>query len=197
MRGLLRFLALVAGIAAGAATAQQTDRLLSPILTIDQDRLFEQTRPGADLLQALESAAGVLAAENRRIELELAEEERTIAEERASMTVEEFAQRADAFDQRVQAIRAEQDEKARAFNTQREQARQEFFVEVGDILSQIVVERGAVIVLDLRDVFLSADQIDITDEAIARVNAAFDETEPEEPPEPAPADPAEPPSDNQ
>ena len=38
-------------------------------------------------------------------------------------------------------------------------------------------ERGAVIVLDLRDVFLSADQIDITEEAIERVNATLQPAE--------------------
>ena len=37
-----------------------------------------------------------------------------------------------------------------------------------------LTERGALIVLDRRDVFLSADRIDITDEAIERVNANAD-----------------------
>ena len=180
MRGLLQSLLVGIMLTTGAAWAQNSDIFRSPILTIDQDRLFEQTRPGADRVAALEAAAAELAAENRRIEAELAEEERVLADERADMSVEEFTERAEDFNQRVQMIRAQQDEKARAFNIQRDEARQAFFAEVGDILSQIVVERGAVIVLDLRDVFLSADQIDITDDAITRVNAAFDPDPPQE-----------------
>ena len=57
----------------------------------------------------------------------------------------------------------------------RETMRQEFFAEVADIIAGIVRERGAIIVLDRREVFLSADGIDITDEAIARVNALGDQ----------------------
>ena len=177
MRWLLSAFALGALVAAGAADAQTRDVLFSPILTIDQDRLFEQTRAGADRAQALEAAAAELAAENRRIEAELAAEERLLAETRESMPADEFAAAADAFDQKVQAIRAEQNRKAVAFGAQRDEVRQEFFAEVGDVLSSIVRERGAVIVLDLRDVFLSADQIDITEEAIERVNATLQPAE--------------------
>ena len=43
---------------------------------------------------------------------------------------------------------------------------------IAALISEIVRERGALIVLDRRDVFLSADRIDITDDAIARINAA-------------------------
>ena len=57
MRWLLSAFALGALVAAGAADAQTRDVLFSPILTIDQDRLFEQTRAGADRAQALEAAA--------------------------------------------------------------------------------------------------------------------------------------------
>ncbi len=75
------------------------------------------------------------------------------------------------------------------------------------VLSDLVRERGAVVVLDRRDVFLSADAIDITDEAIARLNTAEPQIEPppaaatedEAAPEAAgdapPADAAAPPAD--
>ena len=48
------------------------------------------------------------------------------------------------------------------------------FNDIAALISEIVRERGALIVLDRRDVFLSADRIDITDDAIARINAASD-----------------------
>ena len=79
---------------------------------------------------------------------------------------------ADAFDARVQRIRAEQDEKGRTLTRQQEEARAVFFQDVAGIISEIVREKGAVGGLNRRDVFLSAGHIDITDEAIAQVNAA-------------------------
>ena len=42
------------------------------------------------------------------------------------------------------------------------------------IISEIVRDKGAVVVIDRRDVFLSADRIDITDEAIELVNETLE-----------------------
>ncbi|MEO9826250.1 MAG: OmpH family outer membrane protein [Paracoccaceae bacterium] len=158
---------------AGATFAQTaTIEVQPPILVIDQDRLFAETRLGAASLAGIEQAANDLKVENQSIEETLIREERALTERRASLTAAEFRALADAFDTRVQRIRAEQDEKARALTRSQEGARANFFQEVAEVISDIVREQGALVVLDRRDVFLSAEQIDITDEAIARVNAA-------------------------
>lgn len=171
MRRAVAIIALL--IAMGtAAAAQEQGIAISPILTIDQERLFAETRPGLRSARAIEDEAEALADENRRIEEELRAEELDLTRRRAELAPEEFAALADAFDQKVQRIRTEQDAKVRAIAQKQEEARQSFLVEVGDILSDLVRERGAVVILDRRDVFLSADIIDITDEAIARINAA-------------------------
>lgn len=155
-------------MAASALSAQET----SQILTIDQDRLFSETQLGVDTLAALEEQAQALAAENQRIEAELIAEERDLTEKRAELDPEAFRELANAFDERVQQFRAEQDEKVRQLNRSRDEARSRFFRDVATIISGIVREKGAVVVVDRRDVFLSADSIDITDEAIRRVNEA-------------------------
>jgi len=170
-------LVLIAWVAllAPAAGAQEQGTIPSPILTIDQDRLFAETRPGLRSLRAIEDEADALADENRRIEMELRAEEVALTEERGSLDPAAFADLADAFDAKVQRIRAEQDAKARDLAQKQDDARQSFFIEVGGILSEIVRERGAVMILDRRDVFLSADAIDITDDAIARINATAED----------------------
>ena len=89
---------------------------------------------------------------------------------RPDLSPEEFRELADAFDERVQRLRAEQDEKVRLLNRSRDEARSAFFNEVGEIILGIVREKGALVVIERRDVFLSAENIDITDEAITRVN---------------------------
>ena len=144
----------------------------SPVLTIDLDRLFAETRLGASKLDQLEQQAQQLAAENNEIETALIEEERQLTEQRDQLEAEEFRALADAFDAKVQKFRAEQDEKVRDLNRTRDEARNSFFNEVAVIISDIVREKGAVVVIERRDVFLSADNIDITDEAISRVNEA-------------------------
>jgi Skp family chaperone for outer membrane proteins len=173
---MLRSLALIALVAltAPAAGAQEQDAAPSPVLTIDQDRLFAETRSGLRSVQAVEAEADALAEENRRIEMELRAEEIALTDERGSLDPAAFSELADAFDAKVQRIRAEQDAKARELALRQEEARQSFFLDIAGTLSEIVRERGAVLLLDRRDVFLSADAIDITDEAIARINAGAD-----------------------
>lgn len=165
---------LAACLAAGGAGAQDTAQLNlpPPILTIDQDRLVAETIAGAQIADELEARAAALADENARIEAELVERERELTELRPDLTAEEFRRLADLFDADVQRIRAEQDEKAREINLARDEARQAFLNEAASIISAIVRERRALVVLDRRDVFLSADSIDITDEAVRRINAA-------------------------
>ena len=161
------FLVLAGPLCAQIATIE----VQPPILVIDQDRLFSETRLGATSLGDIEGAAATLKEENQAIEEELIREERALTEQRAILAPAEFRLLADAFDTRVQRIRGEQDEKARALTRAQEEARSNFFQEVAGVISEIVRERGALVVLDRRDVFLSAESIDITDEAIARVNA--------------------------
>jgi len=166
---------------AGPAPAQEEgtggEPLQSPVLILDQDRLFAESQLGAAALGRIEDDARALASENRRIEAELLEEERALTEERARLTVEEFTARANAFDDKVQQLRAEQDAKARALARAREEARADFLGEIGGVLSDIARERGAVVMLDRRQVFLSVDAIDVTDEAIVRINRAVSDPE--------------------
>lgn len=177
MRG--RAALLVAWLAgAGAAVAQQPQvELPPPVLTIDAERLLADSAFGRALTAELEQAARVLAEENRRIEADLLAEERALTERREGMPPEEFRPLAEAFDEKVQRLRAEQDDKERALADLREDGRQRFFQQAVPILSEIVREQGALVLLDRRDVFLSADSIDITDMAIDRIDATVEAPE--------------------
>ena len=161
-------LALALALAAAAAPAQE---IASPVLVIDRERLFSESAFGARLVEEIEQRSAALSAENRRIEAELIEEERELTERRPQLDPQEFRALADAFDEKVQRLRAQQDEKARDLTRLRDAERSEFVQTVGPILSDLVRERGAVVVLDRRDVFLSSEAIDITEEAIERIDA--------------------------
>jgi len=175
-------LALVA-LAGGPVAAQSIPPSLgevvgapdrSPVLTLDQERLFEESAFGRRLAEEIDAASRALAAENREIEARLTEEERALTDLRPTLPPEEFAGRADAFDARVEEIRAEQDAKSRALTRRRERARREFFESALPVLSAMMRERGASVILDAQAIFLSFDSIDITDAALDRLDARAD-----------------------
>jgi Skp family chaperone for outer membrane proteins len=187
MQGLRALaLALAAGgLGAGAVSAQVPEGpfplgegqlplgMATPILTLDQERLFEDSAFGRRVVAELEAASRALSAENRRLEEELAAEERALTERRPDLPPDEFRALADEFDSRVEQIRRTQEDKSLALAQYRYAEGQRFFELAVPILMQIVIESGAVAVLDNRAIFLAAEQIDMTDLAIARIDAAI------------------------
>ncbi len=143
----------------------------TPILTINQERLFKDSLFGERIMREREEASRALAAENRKIEAQLTAEEKDLTRQRKTLPPEEFRKLADAFDEKVQGIRQAQDSKARALARQIENERQVFFGKVLPILNEIVRERGAVAILDRRAILVASDSIDVTDEALQLIDS--------------------------
>jgi Skp family chaperone for outer membrane proteins len=194
VRSLLAAAAAAAGLAAVVPAAAQEGPqpiLTSPVLTMDQDELFERSAFGQRARREVEAASAEFTAENRRLEAELAQEELRLTELRPSTDPDAFRQLAAEFDARVVEVRRTQDQKGRDLARRPEEARQEFFRAAIPVLAELVRERGAVAILDSRAVIISADLIDITDEAIRRIDATLgDGTAPPAAPPDAPSDPA-------
>ena len=176
----MRTLALALCLAVpGAAIAQvgglpfETFEVPSPILTIDPDRVYAASSFGQRVTRDIETRATQLATENRIIEADLTAEELALTEARPTLSTEDFRARADAFDTKVVAIREEQDAKARQLSILRDAAREAFWRDSLPALGQLLGERGAVAILDRRSVFLAANAIDITDEAVAQIDAVI------------------------
>ena len=171
------FSALLLSLIVGQALAQDIGTPETPptqILTIDIERLNRETRIGVEVLSLFQEEIETLGAENERILAELTDEEQKLTEDRATMEPAEFRTLADAFDGKVQQIRSDQDEKLRLLQERQEQARQRLLRDYNVVIFEILRERGALVLLDRRQVYLSADALDITDEAIQRINAAID-----------------------
>lgn len=145
----------------------------SSILTLASDRLFADSEFGRRVIRDLEAQSSVLAAENRRIEAELVLEEQELTRLRGEMSADEFRGLADAFDEKVQAIRREQEAKARSVNERRDIGRLRFFDAVEPVLAQIMQDTGASVILERSTVLMSANAADITDLAITRINATL------------------------
>lgn len=153
------------GPGADAATA-------IPFRILDQDRLLRESRLGQQVLAEIRAGEQALEAENQRLFDQLAAEERALTDLRATLGPEEFRARADAFDARVEEIRAERSRAAQALGAQSEAAAQRFFDLALPVLVQLMADQGIAGLLNRDALILASDALDITDAAIARLDAA-------------------------
>jgi Skp family chaperone for outer membrane proteins len=165
---------IVAGVM-GLGLPVAAQDAVAPLLTLDQDRLFLESDFGKATVERERAATVDLEQENRRIEAELVAEEQALTEARATLTPEDFAARAEAFDAKVEQIRTEQDAKARQLTEGRERDRKAFLEIAVPVLAELLGDKKATAILEKNLVILSLSAVDITDEAIARVNAALAE----------------------
>lgn len=157
-----------------------------PILTLNQERLFASSAFGQRVRLTQEANSVALAAENRQIEAALEDEEQKLTEDRATMEPEAFRALAEDFDIRVTAIRRAQADKRTALQRDSEAERARFFELAYPVLFELVQETGALAILNQTAVILSARQIDVTELAIARIDAEIGEAPPEQEPAVAP-----------
>ncbi len=194
-RGLLALALLAPGPVLAADDTEQR----SPVLVVDFDEVFRQSDRGQEILREFETRSRELADEIARIDLEMAAEEKLLTEKRATLPAAEFRTLADAFDAKVQALRAAQDARALELNRDQSNARLEFRQTAFPILGQLMLDAGAVLVVEKRNVLVFNDAIDVSRITAQRLDAAFaerapgdaavDETVPERPPEPQPDSP--------
>ncbi|MFW2544471.1 OmpH family outer membrane protein [Primorskyibacter sp. 2E107] len=143
----------------------------SPILVIELERVFTESAFGKRAVEEIENEGVALAAENRRIETELTEEEQRLTEQRRTLAPEDFRALADAFDKKVQRLRSEQDAKARAISARPEEVRRQMIQIVQPILRQIMQDSRAAVILERRAVIVAVSDVDVTDLVIERMDA--------------------------
>jgi len=193
---MLAMLVPVLSLSAQQAPADLSlGQVRSPVLIIDIERIFSESLFGQRISTELQRQTEELAAENRQIEAALTEEERSLTLRRPDMDVAAFRAAAEEFDTRVQEIRRAQDGKERALQLVVTQGRDAFLAAATPVLAQLMAESGAAVILDRRSVFLGVDLVDVTNIAIAAIDAqigdgAIAPAVPE--PDPAPAEEPDP-----
>ena len=170
------FASLVAVLiwAATSVFAQESSDLprivTSPILVIQSDRLFAESDFGQRVAKDRAAAEVALNGENRRVTIELEDEERALTEQRKTMPSEEFRAAADAFDDKAQAIREAQINKQREIAQFSEDERLRFFRALNPVMEQILAESNALIILERRTAFAVRDVLDVTERALFQAN---------------------------
>lgn len=192
---LAAFLAAVLALG-GQGFSQEAAKPLprgAVILTLDQERVYRDSVAGQAIEAAIAAENDALATENRKIDAALGAEEQDLTTRRPELSPTEFQALAEAFNVRVEGLRSAQQSKAKALERKREEERQKFFQALVPVLGAIMRDAGAFVILNNSAVLVSFDQIDVTAEAIGRMNRQFPtaltDPAPEGPAPPAP-DPA-------
>lgn len=158
---------------ASAPFAQSLNAPQREVLIIDPNRLFTETLFGQHISEALEAEAQELSANNRRLEEELRAEEKELTDARPTMSAIDFRDAAEAFDKKVQAIRRERQDRARALEEQRASAEQRFLATAQGVLVELMNERGGSVLLDMRAIILRDTAVDITNDAVRKIDEAI------------------------
>lgn len=141
-----------------------------PILIVDSERLYSESAFGLRVQTEQDAEVAVLAAEYRRIEAELAEEERDLTDKRPTMSPEDFRAVADAFDARVESIRDVQQRRENDIATRSAAERERFFIEVQSLFAAVLRDTGAQMMIEKRFVYVHNSSLDVTDAMIERAN---------------------------
>ncbi len=156
-----------------ALSAAAQEQAPPQVLIINSDRLYLETLFGRRLAADLAVEITEVQLENDRIVATLTEEERSLTQRRPDMTPEAFRAEAEAFDEKVQEVRRARDSKNAELQESSAQARAAFEARTQGIIANVMLERGAAMVMEERNVLLSVRSANITDEVIARIDAAL------------------------
>ncbi len=174
LQGPLRALCVLVLLAVAMPLgAQQLGVPQTDVLTISSERLFADSAFGQRVFREIEAESTLLAEENERIVAQLSKEEKDLTEKRSDLSADEFRPLAEAFDEKVQSHRDGQRAKLDALARRGEEARGQFFEMAQPVLIELLREFGASIVIERSNVVLSTDASDITNAAIARIDAAI------------------------
>ena len=149
----------------------------NPVVTVDLERLVSETQIGQYLTFQMNEQAQNLQAELDRIEAELSAEENELITQRETLDLDEFRILAKAFDEKAVRLRQEQQAKIQAISEDSNRKRQDLLRSFVPVLSQVMRDRGATVLLDRRSVVLDdRASVDITDVAIMIIDQNTTET---------------------
>lgn len=141
--------------------------------SVDEERLFRDSRFGQRVQAEIDAASRALEDENAALLAELTAREEELTGLRETLSPEEFRAQADAFDQRAEMIRQDQAQKLARFSQFEESERRRFFARTGSILQQVLQDEGAQILIAARAVIIGIPEMDMTGAAIVAIDDAL------------------------
>jgi len=169
MRSLFSFL-LSAVLAFAAPVHGQEAAAPSSVLTVDLEKIARESDYGQRVNGLYQAEILTLQSQAKQVEAELIAEEQDLVAQRDIVSPEEFKELSQAFDRKVVAIREDQNSKQSELQAKQRDDQRNLLRLIAPILYEIVSARGASVLIDRRNIVLDLSSVDITDEAIAKVN---------------------------
>ncbi len=169
MRALFPFL-LSAVLAFAAPVHGQEAAAPSSVLTVDLEKIARESDYGQRVNGLYQAEILTLQSQAKQVEAELIAEEQDLVAQRDIVSPEEFKELSQAFDRKVVAIREDQNSKQSELQAKRREDQRNLLRLIAPILYEIVSARGASVLIDRRNIVLDLSSVDITDEAIAKMN---------------------------
>ncbi len=166
--------ALLSAWPAFGQDAQDTGRS-APVLIVDMQRIKSDTSAGRDMLAKQTEIRNRIQAGLAERRERLREEENRLAEEREKLTPEAFREQVRAFEQQVFANREFSERESRRLQLVLSRASALLKERATAVLAGIMRERSAEVLLDSTQIILSVNSLDITDEAIRRLDEILPE----------------------
>ena len=173
----LRLLAVIVlgsiagGVSLSPAFAQSSDALT--IAVLDLERVLRDADAAKNLREVIDEKRVAFQSELRKQEQELAEADQELARQRAVLSAESFAEKRKELEQRATNLQ-------RDFLTRQRELERAFAQGIGQVRAalikvskEIAVEQNIDIILQKASVMLAIRELDITGEALERLNAAL------------------------
>ena len=172
MRAALRLgvIALALSLAPASARAQPA---AGGVVAMNLEQVFGQTMLGKRMRADHAAAVARMEACNDNLRIRLEAEEARLADLRSDIAGDEFRELADAFDAEVRRIRTARARSAEALERSWGEAHVAFLRAVQGVLGRILTQRGAAVLLDNSALLLATNEVDITSEAILRIDEAI------------------------
>ena len=171
----LRFIAALIMALSLLPVAAAFAQVATRVLVVDIDRLRAESLAGTGIMKATSAFREEIQREISDRETAIREEERKLARERPTLSEADFDARVDAFDDLVQAQRRLAETESRRLQLARSRAQALLTRATQEVLAAMMREMQAHVLLDKSQIILSVSAIDITAEAIERLNRSTPE----------------------
>ena len=137
---------------------------------IDINKVLTESKAAVDATKQIETIQKKSDDESKEEDEMIINEREKLIEQQSVMAPEAFEIKVADFEKKVQKYQIERQEKLRKLDQMVQIARAKILEEVKPIINDYASELGITVILEKNDVILSADDMDMTNEVIKRLN---------------------------
>lgn len=167
---MMMLLGVMSVAAPTPATAQQSQVPLV-IAVLDVNLLLRDSSAAKAVRDQIDKQRNAYQADLVQQENKLREIDKKLAQDRASLSQEEFNKRRDELNKQIDALRAESDKRKQQLEKTFNSGMQQVTKVLEGVLAEIAKARSLTLVINKAMVPLSANDLDITQEALKMLNA--------------------------